>query len=75
MMNFRSKIKFDSNSYILDIDLIGKVRKYPLLSLNIKTLLLLAVIVVVLLAVSCSEKDKNDDIQMKYHSPTKTNQL
>jgi putative nigrescin immunity protein NigD len=68
MMNFRSKIKFDTNSYILDIDLIGKARKYPLLSLNIKTLLLLAVIVTVLLVVSCSEKNKDNDIQTVYYS-------
>lgn len=64
MMNFKSKFNFDADSYILDIDLISKARKYPLLSLNIKTLALLAIIVLVLLAVSCSEK-KNNDIQTK----------
>lgn len=61
MMNFRSKFNFDSDNYVLDIDLIGKARKYPLLSLNIKTLAVLAILVLLLLAVSCSEK--NNDIQ------------
>jgi len=56
MMNFKSKINFDTDSYSLDIDLISKARKYPLLSLNVKTLALLAIIVLVLLAISCNEK-------------------
>jgi hypothetical protein len=59
-MNLKSQFNFDSNNYILDIDIINKAKRIPLLSLNIRTLLFLAIVVTVLLAFSCSEKEKLD---------------
>lgn len=58
----KSNIRFDSNNFIIDIDIVKNQKSYPLLSLNMRMLIFLFIIISVLVIVSCSEKDEDTNL-------------